>query len=59
MRLVGSPDKFGVSSELRKGSVHAVTHFLRASPEGSQALVALDLKHLESCFEQQHAIPEG
>jgi 2,4-dienoyl-CoA reductase-like NADH-dependent reductase (Old Yellow Enzyme family) len=32
--------------------------FLRAAPEGSQARVAVDLKNLESCFEEQHAILE-
>src|SRR5712671_4154185 len=33
--------------------------YLRAAPEGSQARVPVDLKNLESCFEEQHAIPEG
>jgi 2,4-dienoyl-CoA reductase-like NADH-dependent reductase (Old Yellow Enzyme family) len=32
--------------------------YLRAAPEGSQARVAVDLKNLECCFEEQHAIPE-
>ena len=32
--------------------------YLRAAPEGSQTRVALDLKEMESCFEEQHAIPE-
>jgi 2,4-dienoyl-CoA reductase-like NADH-dependent reductase (Old Yellow Enzyme family) len=32
--------------------------YLRAAPEGSQARVAVDLKTLDSCFEEQHAIPE-
>jgi 2,4-dienoyl-CoA reductase-like NADH-dependent reductase (Old Yellow Enzyme family) len=32
--------------------------YLRAAPEGSQIRVAVDLKNLESCFEEQHAIPE-
>jgi len=32
--------------------------YLRAAPEGSQARVAADLKNHESCFEEQHAIPE-
>jgi len=32
--------------------------YLRAAPEGSQARVAVDLKNLESCVEEQHAIPE-
>jgi 2,4-dienoyl-CoA reductase-like NADH-dependent reductase (Old Yellow Enzyme family) len=31
--------------------------YLRVAPEGSQARVAVDLKNLESCFEEQHAIP--
>src|SRR5712672_4459174 len=33
--------------------------YLRAAPEGSHARVPVDLKNLESCFEEQHAIPEG
>jgi 2,4-dienoyl-CoA reductase-like NADH-dependent reductase (Old Yellow Enzyme family) len=32
--------------------------YLRAAPEGSQSRIAIDLKNLESCFEEQHAIPE-
>jgi 2,4-dienoyl-CoA reductase-like NADH-dependent reductase (Old Yellow Enzyme family) len=32
--------------------------YLRAAPEGSQARVPVDLKNLESWFEEQHAIPE-
>ena len=32
--------------------------YLRAGPEGSQSRVAIDLKNLESCFEEHHAIPE-
>jgi 2,4-dienoyl-CoA reductase-like NADH-dependent reductase (Old Yellow Enzyme family) len=32
--------------------------YLRAAPEGSQARVPVDLENLESCFEEQHAIPE-
>jgi len=32
--------------------------YLRAAPEGSQARVPVDLKNLESCFEEQHAIVE-
>ena len=32
--------------------------YLRAAPEGSQPRVAIDLKNLESCFEEQHAIPK-
>ncbi|MCU1260849.1 MAG: dehydrogenase [Bryobacterales bacterium] len=33
--------------------------YLGAAPEGSQARVPIDLKSLESCFEEQHAILEG
>jgi 2,4-dienoyl-CoA reductase-like NADH-dependent reductase (Old Yellow Enzyme family) len=33
--------------------------YLKAAPEGSQARVPVDLKNLESCFEEQHAIPEA
>ncbi len=32
--------------------------YLRAAPEGSQARIPVDLKNLESCFEEQHAVPE-
>ena len=32
--------------------------YLRAAPEGSQTRIAVDLKNLESCFEEQHAVPE-
>ncbi len=32
--------------------------YLRAAPEGSHARVPVDLKNLESCFQEQHAIPE-
>jgi 2,4-dienoyl-CoA reductase-like NADH-dependent reductase (Old Yellow Enzyme family) len=32
--------------------------YLRAASEGSQARVAVDLKNLESCFEEQHGVPE-
>ena len=32
--------------------------YLRAAPEGSQARTAVDLKNLECCFEEQHAVPE-
>jgi 2,4-dienoyl-CoA reductase-like NADH-dependent reductase (Old Yellow Enzyme family) len=32
--------------------------YLRAAAEGSRARVAVDLRNLESCFEEQHAIPE-
>ena len=33
--------------------------YLRAAPEGSQSRVPTDLKNLEPCFEEQHAIPKG
>jgi 2,4-dienoyl-CoA reductase-like NADH-dependent reductase (Old Yellow Enzyme family) len=32
--------------------------YLRAAPRGAQARVPVNLKNLESCFEEQHAIPE-
>jgi 2,4-dienoyl-CoA reductase-like NADH-dependent reductase (Old Yellow Enzyme family) len=32
--------------------------YLRAGPEGAQARVAVDLKNLKSCFEEQHAVPQ-
>ncbi len=32
--------------------------YLRAASEGSQPRVEVDLKNLESCFEEQHAVPE-
>jgi 2,4-dienoyl-CoA reductase-like NADH-dependent reductase (Old Yellow Enzyme family) len=32
--------------------------YLRAAPEGAQARNPVDLKNLESCFQEQHAIPE-
>jgi 2,4-dienoyl-CoA reductase-like NADH-dependent reductase (Old Yellow Enzyme family) len=32
--------------------------YLRAAQEGSQARVSVELKNLESCFEEEHAIPE-
>jgi hypothetical protein len=33
--------------------------YLRAAPEGSQARVPVDLENLKSCFEEQHAVPQG
>ena len=39
-------------------SVSWPVQYLRAAPEGAQARVPVDLKNLESCFEEQHAIPE-
>jgi 2,4-dienoyl-CoA reductase-like NADH-dependent reductase (Old Yellow Enzyme family) len=32
--------------------------YLRAAAEGSQTRIAVDLKNLKSCFEEQHAVPE-
>jgi 2,4-dienoyl-CoA reductase-like NADH-dependent reductase (Old Yellow Enzyme family) len=32
--------------------------YLRAGPEGSQARNPVDLENLESCFQEQHAIPK-
>ena len=43
--------------ELRQ-SVSWPVQYLRAAPEGSQTRVAMDLKELESSFEEQHAIPQ-
>jgi 2,4-dienoyl-CoA reductase-like NADH-dependent reductase (Old Yellow Enzyme family) len=43
--------------ELRQ-AISWPVQYLRAAPEGSQARVPVDLKNLESCFEEQHAIPE-
>jgi 2,4-dienoyl-CoA reductase-like NADH-dependent reductase (Old Yellow Enzyme family) len=38
-------------------SVSWPVQYLRAAPEGSQSRVAVNLKALDSCFEEQHAIP--
>jgi 2,4-dienoyl-CoA reductase-like NADH-dependent reductase (Old Yellow Enzyme family) len=32
--------------------------YLRAAPEGAQPRVPVDLKSFESCFEEQHGVPE-
>jgi 2,4-dienoyl-CoA reductase-like NADH-dependent reductase (Old Yellow Enzyme family) len=32
--------------------------YLRAAPRGAQARVPVNLKNLESCFDEQHAVPE-
>ncbi len=32
--------------------------YLRAAPKGAQPRVAVDLKSFESCFEEQHGVPE-
>jgi len=32
--------------------------YLRAAPKGAQPRIPVDLKSFESCFEEQHAIPE-
>jgi 2,4-dienoyl-CoA reductase-like NADH-dependent reductase (Old Yellow Enzyme family) len=32
--------------------------YLRAAPEGAQPRVPVDLKNFESCFEEQHGVPE-
>jgi 2,4-dienoyl-CoA reductase-like NADH-dependent reductase (Old Yellow Enzyme family) len=39
-------------------SVSWPVQYLRAAPEGAQARVPVDLRNLESCFEEQHAVPE-
>jgi 2,4-dienoyl-CoA reductase-like NADH-dependent reductase (Old Yellow Enzyme family) len=43
--------------ELRQ-SISWPVQYLRAAPRGAQARVAVNLKNLESCFEEQHAVPE-
>jgi 2,4-dienoyl-CoA reductase-like NADH-dependent reductase (Old Yellow Enzyme family) len=32
--------------------------YLRAGPHGAQARIPVDLRKLESCYEEQHAVPE-
>jgi hypothetical protein len=32
--------------------------YLRAAPKGAQPREAVDLKSFESCFEEQHGVPE-
>jgi 2,4-dienoyl-CoA reductase-like NADH-dependent reductase (Old Yellow Enzyme family) len=39
-------------------SISWPVQYLRAAPTGAQARVPVDLKKLQSCFEEQHAIPE-
>jgi 2,4-dienoyl-CoA reductase-like NADH-dependent reductase (Old Yellow Enzyme family) len=39
-------------------SISWPVQYLRAAPEGAQARIAVNLKNLESCFEEHHAIPE-
>jgi 2,4-dienoyl-CoA reductase-like NADH-dependent reductase (Old Yellow Enzyme family) len=39
-------------------SISWPVQYLRAAPKGAQARVPVDLKNLESCFEEQHAVPE-
>ncbi len=43
--------------ELNK-SISWPVQYLRAAPKGAQPQVPIDLKSFESCFEEQHAIPE-
>src|SRR5438105_11747117 len=38
-------------------SISLPVQYLRAAPKGAQARVPVNLKNLESCFEEQHAIP--
>jgi hypothetical protein len=40
-------------------SVSWPVQYLRAAPTGAQARVPVNLEKLKSCFEEQHAIPEG
>jgi 2,4-dienoyl-CoA reductase-like NADH-dependent reductase (Old Yellow Enzyme family) len=39
-------------------SISWPVQYLRAAPKGAEARVPVDLKNLESCFEEQHAVPE-
>ena len=39
-------------------SISWPVQYLRAAPKGAQARVPVNLMNLESCFEEQHAIPE-
>jgi 2,4-dienoyl-CoA reductase-like NADH-dependent reductase (Old Yellow Enzyme family) len=39
-------------------SISWPVQYLRAAPKGAQARVPVNLKNLESCFEEQHAVPE-
>jgi 2,4-dienoyl-CoA reductase-like NADH-dependent reductase (Old Yellow Enzyme family) len=39
-------------------SISWPVQYLRAAPTGMQARIPVNLKNLESCFEEQHAIPE-
>jgi 2,4-dienoyl-CoA reductase-like NADH-dependent reductase (Old Yellow Enzyme family) len=39
-------------------SISWPVQYLRAAPKGAQARIPVNLKNLESCFEEQHAIPE-
>ena len=32
--------------------------YLRAAPKGAQPRIPVDLKSFESCFEEQHGVPE-
>jgi 2,4-dienoyl-CoA reductase-like NADH-dependent reductase (Old Yellow Enzyme family) len=38
-------------------SISWPVQYLRAAPKDAQARVPVNLKNLESCFEEQHAIP--
>jgi 2,4-dienoyl-CoA reductase-like NADH-dependent reductase (Old Yellow Enzyme family) len=38
-------------------SISWPVQYLRAAPEGAQARIPVNLKALESCFEEQHGIP--
>jgi 2,4-dienoyl-CoA reductase-like NADH-dependent reductase (Old Yellow Enzyme family) len=39
-------------------SISWPVQYLRAATKGAQARVPVDLKNLESCFDEQHAVPE-
>ena len=38
-------------------SISWPVQYLRAAPKGAQTRVPVNLKNLESCFEEQHAVP--
>jgi len=40
-------------------SISWPVQYLRAAPRGAQARIPVDLKNLESCFEEQHAVPKS
>jgi len=47
------------AAERLEQSISWPVQYLRAAPKGAQARVPVNLKNLESCFEEQHAIPRA